>query len=301
MSQESWKAVERAVYTASTWVLYDGCQWVGGRLTVANSVLVASPRAPVCNEWLEEATTDLWMPVWSWHELEDCRSKVYSYVSQDHLRREADISGGIPRLAFRGHRDTEEWCKALTSNVHQHMLRSVADLGTITGRDDASPRIVHWDVLGGNCRHESIQFATAWVEEPTLSGLGTPVQTDVAHVINDTGGQTGAFDDARQLVFKGWAHSILPRGGTITVRRLNGPIPRPTEDITLPRIAVPLFWDLSDLAAVASNVYARPRLRDGGAVDSFLGPSTMYHTTVAETCCINATRLLDVRAVHMGL
>ena len=315
--QEFWDAVSDAVNTPSSWVLLDSCEHLEEAEAVANTVLVTSPRADIFNEFAKFAKdSTLWMPVWTWEELEDCRNKVYKHIPIDHLQKFAEISGGIPRLVFQTKADEkarDEWCDSIKREIYMKLPRSMDGLRTIVDvisasveRSEASHRILHFYVLdeffdasspGIGYRHSRVQFPSAWVEELTTTALERANANDIVHLINSAAGQVG-WSGPRSIMFESWAHRTLPLGGqTYEIKRLDGPDPKPTGTIAFLANPAVLFWKLRELSMLADKVYAHPRTKILGAVDALMRPDKMFQMTIGEKHPIKAARLQDAMAM----
>ncbi len=113
-------AVLRIVKKPNNWVLLDSCSHIGDPNSVAHTVMVTSPRAQLYNEFKKYAVK-LWMPVWEWTELADCRLKVFDdTIKLERLKSVAEICGPIPRLVFDAQEpDLKDYIQTLQMDVKE--------------------------------------------------------------------------------------------------------------------------------------------------------------------------------------
>ena len=306
--------IKLAVNQPSTWALLDACAPFGlVERTVANHVLVTSPRRTVYNDFSKGTDFLRWMPVWTWDELEDCRSKSYKQVTRDQLEQIAEITGAIPRLAFSERtlavaQRREQLLRTVTGKLPhnvQQLNDIIASINQSAGPGDISHRILHVAVVDDSydAKQPMVgysqprrQFASEKVENLTLDAL---VKAQMANTVRIVNGEEGS-DECRRDVFEAWTHRVLPLANrTYDIKRLDGGAPQETEKLTFSASKVRHFFSLKEFSnqPLAPGEYAKPRHRTLGAVDSFMLPGSLFQMTIGEDHIIKGARLLEAMEV----
>ena len=301
-------AVLRIVKKPNNWVLLDSCSHIGDPNSVAHTVMVTSPRAQLYNEFKKYAEK-LWMPVWEWTELADCRLKVFDdTIKLERLKSVAEICGPIPRLVFDAKKpDFKDYIQTLQLDVKEAIPKDLAQLTRVLMEVRAaetinilSHRLLHLTVEdefffhaqpGAGYRIANVRFASPYVEVQTLDRL---VQEQVNEIKVLVSGEIGD-EDLRKMLYERWAHIQLPRGGQYKVKRLDGAAPGIEEQVTIAAMPTRRFWNLSDFdeKALVIGEYAQPRISTLGAVDALVKPDILFQMTVASEHPIKASLLND--------
>ena len=250
----------RAAGQAKNWVLLDSCGPLGDPDGTAHGVMVTSPRATMYNEYSKYGT-ELWMPVWDWTELSDCRLKVFkNTISQEWLECVAEVSGPIPRLVFNAaasdanarvlqiKRDAE---KSMAKDLNQ-LSRIVDEVSGTETVNVLSHRIVHSWVPDNFCsqsdpttgyRTHKVRFASPWVEKTVMDRLVKAQLNDIRRLVS---GKT-ADEDIRKIVFESWAHVTIPLGGQqYKIRRLDGVAAGTESVVSFAAMTTRSFWNLRE-------------------------------------------------------
>ena len=208
------RRIKSALGEQSTWVLLDACQQFGSPMTVANHVLVTSPRRSVYNDFAKGAAKR-WMPVWTWDEMLDINAKIYSHITPAQLENIAELSGPIPRLAFPK-KFALWWRKELLSEIMGKLPHTVDDLNRLIStvqqcedKADTSHRILHVTVDDDSYDAKQpwvgytatrTRFATAAVETMTLDSLLNAQMNTTIRIVNGEEGKES--DQCRREVSK---------------------------------------------------------------------------------------------------
>ncbi|CAG8614434.1 2086_t:CDS:2 [Paraglomus occultum] len=109
---------------------------------VAKTILVCSPQKRHYSSFDKLGTTIRYMPVWSWEEIDACRTKLFRNLTQEYVRKLYNEWGGIPRFTlFYALNDSQQdlLLRAINS-VNDNLLNFV---GETTDDNSASHKIVH--------------------------------------------------------------------------------------------------------------------------------------------------------------
>ena len=304
-------AVHRVVRTPNNWVLLDACIHIGGPNSVAHTVMVTSPRATLYNDYAKHCGGEkLFMPVWEWAELSDCRFKVFNVtISQQRLECVAEAAGPIPRLVFEATTlNAEDHLRTLETDVANAIPRDLAQLTRILNEVRAgetiniiSHRLIHLTVADRffspdqpkeGYRSTNARFASPYVETQTLDYLVKAQMNEIKLLIS---GEIGD-ENLRKILYERWAHVQLPLGGQqYKIKRLDGSAPGTDEVVTFPAMRTRPFWNLMDFdeKALAVGEYAQPRITNLGAVDALVKPNILFQMTVAASHPVKASLLED--------
>ncbi|CAG8489637.1 368_t:CDS:2 [Acaulospora colombiana] len=80
-----------------TWYIVDGRKPME---YLAKTILVCSPQKRHYKNFDKRGTTIRYMPVWSWEEIDACRIRLFSHLSQREVRKLYNKWGGIPRFTL---------------------------------------------------------------------------------------------------------------------------------------------------------------------------------------------------------
>ena len=291
-----------AVKVPNNWVLLDACVHLGDANSTAHTVMVTSPRADLYNEYAKFCSRKLWMPVWEWPELLDCRDKVFfNSISQERLQCVADVCGQIPRLVFDAEESvTEEYVRQLETEVETAIPKNLEQLTRVMDEVRASEavhvishRILHsWIAYSdSNADYRSVttRFASLYVQDRTMDHLVKAQLNDIQRIMRGEGD-----DRLRTFIYEGWAHVTLSTGREqYKIKRLDGSAPGAESVVTFPAMRTRRFWNLKDFETNALSIgeYAQPKSRIVGAVDSLVKPDILFQMTVASDHGIKAALL----------
>ena len=285
-----------AVQVPNNWVLLDACSHLGDPNSTAHTVMVTSPRADLYNDYAKFCSRKLWMPVWDWAELSDCRGKVFNdTVSQERLESVAEAAGQIPRdVFFAENKDTQKYVQQLEMDVASAIPKDLNQLTRVVDEVRASEavhvishRIVHlWTT---DYQTVTTHFASPFVEGKTMDYLEKAQLNDIQRIMRGEGD-----DNLRTIIYERWAHVTLAMGGQqYKIKRLDGPAAGAESVVTFPTMQTRRFWNLKDFEknALLMGEYAQPKSKILGAVDSLVKPDILFQMTVASDHGIKAALL----------
>jgi hypothetical protein len=211
--------IEKVLKDRSAWYLVDGPVDVGSLsfLPVNARVLqVTSPDREKFKDFLKAGADRYFMPVWTHHELEDCRGKLYPNLSADDLTELERIAGPIPRYVLQNPSMSQSFAKAreelkgITIAALARMSRE--DIALAIGAKDIADasvtyRVLHIEVDRIEFKSIRLGWASPFVEEQFFSRM---MEVN-AHALwltyqNTLGSLKGIF-------YETWAHRILAKCG----------------------------------------------------------------------------------------
>ena len=216
-----------ALEDASAWFIVDEAERGGIVQAEARMVVLSSPRRDNYKSFLKAVgATIRYMPVWSWGEIEACHALLYA---DDPKRPLAEVArayarwGGIPRYVLEKLREEGsqiELDRAISRSTLARLMEAVGDL---EGADDASHRVLHFDVKRPYIR-TAVVFGSADIASRVLATLEARDRERLAATLLNAAGETTANADAcaglPPLLADAYARRALRAGGAVSVRRV---------------------------------------------------------------------------------
>ncbi|PNW78204.1 hypothetical protein CHLRE_09g386600v5 [Chlamydomonas reinhardtii] len=265
------------------WYISDG---VKPRYIVqARVLLITSPTRAIYKDMLKSGALELYMPLWTLKELQECRAKVYdASVSEGLAARLYRYYGGVARyvLGVPSQLDTPQDMDALLRPLafdldacNTAQVRS--GLGALQTEPEASHLVLHINTKGeNNFKLSHLDFSSPWVAGAFVErAMERDFDALVSLVASTSGSLRGRLHE--QLV-----HRLLPQGGSFTAV----PIDRdtllragPEEKLLLPTSETRSFKDVSVISAAGfpEGVYFRPQETNFATVDSLLRVGNTLH------------------------
>lgn len=105
------------------------------------TLLISSPRSQIFNEFSKTSQT-LVLPTWSLEELENCRLCCDLKVSAEHIIKQFDTCGGVPRRIFleSGGRLGGETIEDCVSNMSLEKIQKTLNMHNM---DEITSRVIH--------------------------------------------------------------------------------------------------------------------------------------------------------------
>ncbi|PLW41669.1 hypothetical protein PCANC_13173 [Puccinia coronata f. sp. avenae] len=199
------------------------------------TLLVTSPQRKHYKDILKESSSSLlYMPPWSYEELEFCKAVLYPderILPTTLMRRLFEWYGGVPRFVVARAKDQlkkldgdeeavlEKMVGDLTQAISGVPMRKIIELHLARSRDgEYSHHVLHL------CRHPKKglrQFQLAWassqVKNLVFDRFVQEIRSDQAYFLT----RISRLDDLRGLVFEVYAHAALRDGGRFQARRLD--------------------------------------------------------------------------------
>ncbi|DBA01806.1 TPA: hypothetical protein N0F65_002922 [Lagenidium giganteum] len=185
----------------------------------AKTILLTSPRRSIWWEFNKTNCDSLYVPVWTWKEIMNCRDSLFHRLDVSMVSKHFDRWGGIARYVLE---------KARSRRQQRHLAKDLdsVDLDLLVNaceKKDAHDenvlhRLLHYRVHGG------FDFGLLRVRFGACSTRGL-YQKDKRTLLEFIAAPDGvdAFAVLRGHLFEGHVHSVLPRGGTFQVRQLVNP------------------------------------------------------------------------------
>jgi len=273
--------------------LFDARRGVPGPLPVrCKAIVTSSPDPGHFKEFKKEVVRRLYMPVWTWQEIEYCRKVCYSNVSQEECIQAYALAGGVPRLTLLhlARKDSVENLKLqLVSGIKEMSLDVVWNLAGVsnlidTKHNDVVHRILHLTPTADhlNC---VLQFASTWIFERLCEQGATRVLDQAAVFLRPDRGT--AYAALSGQIFEAYAHRMLSAGGSFKVRKLQGNNCHECEETLLG-----LFQEMiGEIADVRAGMYGIPKARNFAVADAVILPNRLYQMTVSANHPIKGSHL----------
>ncbi|KAI7947563.1 hypothetical protein MJO28_009471 [Puccinia striiformis f. sp. tritici] len=308
-------------------------------LANSETVYIVDGQAPItCNAWtllvtppqydnykylLKEQAFMLYMVPWSYEELLNCKTHLYSdekALPTTLMERLFEWYGGVPRYVlalassqFRcgGKEDDvgDVLVAELTSAIKKHKVSDILNAHQDRNRAGAySHRVLHiWNHPSGNPFLFHVAWASRQVESAVLIRLQQEFRADLKRLLQTTGDYL--CGNVRGMVFESHAHDVLQGGGRFKVRQLckgQDPPSDPSVEVTFPAAKCKFFQDLEDVD-LGTNLLWRPHSKSSPSIDSLCGPANLFQMTVSQKHPINhqglskAVKRVDTSKSHPRL
>ena len=259
-------------------------------IATVRSILLTSPRKGIWDDFYKHSTS-LFMPIWSWDEMELLRSLLYPSLGTTQVKEKYDRWGGVPRyvLEFFGDEEKQKKLDAVINSSDLEMIEKA--VGETDGAQGTSHLLVHMVVLDDSTfQSKTHRFASDYVCKSVFDRLLQGQREKfVAFLrgIRDLGEAGGM----RGHMFEPWAHKLLLQGGKFQVRNLRT---GDRDTLTLPGLQLKQFESLNDVADCDKSTYCVPVSKRFEAIDSFIKPDKVFQMTVSKTHPCKMRGLEDV-------
>ncbi len=297
-----------------TVVLYDCSKTNSNPPNTANAKVLAasSPNPEQYKEFTKSFCTTFCMPLWSLDELELCRQACFGteqlqsqsnqtsaaedmegslyYVSAAELESKYNLWGGVIRWTIGSQcgANEDEFQKALTGMNLDAVVKAVGSWNQMDFKDFAIPhRLIHadtQDMVLFQCK-----FCSQAACESTIQQLAVDAEKKCRQFLAGTSGQS-IYASLRGQVFEAYAHRILAKKESISVRFLHGDGTE-TEDIQIGPRNLKIFEKLED---TGKSDYSVPKIKNFAAVDSLAYPYLAFSMTVSSHHPTVASGLLKI-------
>ncbi|CAG8602907.1 10010_t:CDS:1 [Acaulospora morrowiae] len=273
----------------------------------AKTILICSPLIDHYGGFDKNIPSIRYMPVWSWNEIDTCRSKIFGSLSIDRVRELFMRWGGIPRYTLEGalnkeiQYQLEEEIELCDENIFRY-------IGGRERKGDESDKLIHiWTNLPteendaevdeeAECSEviepytlKTIIFASNYVGEQVTKKLKKIIVDRLCKVMEVVleGRKMNLILDN---FFEAIAHQMLRGGGTFQVRSLDS---NKTYNLTLNRQDKILKF--SDIGDIEDRKYYQPIDKTFPSIDAILAPECIFQMTTAMNHSINTTGLKKLR------
>jgi len=295
------------------------------------TLVVASPDLAHFKEFFKKHKVKLFMPAWSYAELEGCRRLCHPTQSEDPkavLRRSIPADAVLRRFNLYG--GFPRWCLAegevavadgrISSELQSYVDRcTLEDLLDLAGRIDVDGKSHGFHTVlvlrvSDDYERSSLDFASPEVFRRLVDRSVKRNRDALRKFVVSSAGEA-SLAVIRGKAMESVAHEELPRGGQYRARRLFvDRSPGSVTLLTLPKTDVHPIPLASQLDAVISKlggrsgVYLKPTSERFPAFDALVTPDIGFQMTVDVNHMINlaayanvrkALRLQDARALQL--
>ena len=265
------------LYRPSTYYIVDAYKPVD---VAAKTILLSSLRRDVWYKFSNDHCTLRFMPIWNREEIQLCRQKVYSHLTQEEVGSLFDNWGGIPRWVLENARDTaqqQELDEAIRAVDLNFLTKAI---GNAQALDQAAHRLIHLHVEDDFLTKHYL-FASEYVTDKVYLQL---YENNRAHLIQFLAVSQGVGDVGvlRGVLFERHAHTIISKGGRFRIRKLKeadeGSFGE--EPVELPALEQHVFVADAEVQS-EGDYYYRPKINNYESVDSFEKPDRLFQMTGA--------------------
>ena len=229
--------------------------------------------------------TARYMPVWSYDEIEQCRSLLFEATVTAAKARELFVRwGGVPRYVLEKAHDktTQQSLGRALSLAKFSVLQDAA--GSLDVADTNSHKLMRINV-DDDYEQADTTFASDFIADRVISGASTERLKEMTAFL--VGSQDfGALGALRGHLFEAFAHDAILRGGDFEVRSLGNSLTGPPT-VTFSQSTKKWFGALDELKDFGELDYCRPISKNFGVVDAIRMPCSLLQMTVSATHGIN--------------
>ena len=258
----------------------------------AITIMFSSPKRENYKDFLKlHFSTARYMPVWSYDEIEQCRSLLFEATVTAAKARELFVRwGGVPRYVLeKAHdQDAQQSLGRALSLAKVSVLQDAA--GSLDLADTHSHKLMRINV-DDDYEQADTTFASDFIADRVISGASTERLKEMTAFL--AGSQdVGVLGALRGHLFEAFAHDAILRGGDFEVRSLgNSAVGRST--VTFSQSTKRWFRTSSELKDFGELDYCRPISKNFGVIDAIRMPCSLLQMTVAPKHDIDE-RLLGV-------
>ncbi|CAG8500197.1 1494_t:CDS:2, partial [Ambispora leptoticha] len=286
---------EEYLRNRDVWYIVDGLQ---PRQVKAKTILLCSPQKRHYNEFDKfVGTTIRYMPVWSWDEVNECKSGMFSHLDDNKIEDLFSIWGGIPRFVLEKALDFSQQ-RRLEDAIDRSDERLFQFVGELDHDQDTSHKLIHIHTnlpreegeeneKGENAPYiqKFIRFASEWVAEKVMGKLENNCSQRLRNFVVASYSEN-EYSTLRGNIFEQIAHKIIQKGGIFNIRPLESDSASST--IEIPERIKLVF---NDINKIEEGRYCKPRQRNFTSIDAVVAPDTLFQMTVSKNHPINMNGL----------
>ena len=287
-----------------TWYLVDEAVPPGAVEVEARTLVFSSPKRENYKDTLKApASTIRYMPVWSWEEIEACRSLLYADDPgrpASEVRAAYERWGGIPRYVLEKLADRSaqlELSRALSVKNVEKVLDSVGEIDTAP---EASHRLLHI-MTSAPYVDTSVEFGSDYIRGRATEILLRRQRAELSYFVSRE--TDPLFANLRGDCFEGLAHEKLAAGGEFQTRLLTGAGGSSTRIMPrapLRRISGNKLENLAELCDFPAGTYCKPTNGNFPVIDALILPGLLLQMTVSERHGVDEAKLEQI-LVALGL
>ncbi|GBC04353.1 hypothetical protein RclHR1_05630010 [Rhizophagus clarus] len=298
--------IQSYLYKQEVWYIVDGKTPTH---STAKTILICSPCKSHYTAFDKRIPTILFMPVWSWEEIDECRAKFFDHLSKERVLELYQKWGGVPRyiLESANNPDTLNELEKAIELCDVSMLKYI---GGSDSTDIISHKIVHiytnLPIEDGARNHDgsnekieyidegvpytksTIKFASDYVGKKVTINLKATIINDLCRNI-DAVLDGGKSDPVLGCFFEQIAHRILQNGGIFQCRSLDTGVER---DINFEKLNSHLFSEIDD---IKGGFYCQPLDKTFPAIDAIILPNILLQMTTTKKHSIKMIGLKKVQ------
>lgn len=226
----------------------------------------------------------LYMPVWSWDELETwCELRKEPADQRTLIKEKFMVQGGIPRYVLEPALTTDSLKEKVSTVITTNSFNVLLNMGGNQNTDKVSHQIFHLKLdnkqVTGEGEEEdvseeeqidygkaSLTFASLFVREAVFREYKQKCQS---HIVNKIAAKRRLFDQTDADLFELCVHSGLTKGGKFNVRCLTT---QAISELTLPSLQVKHYLNTRELSKLKNetSVYLRPVPKNSETVDAII-------------------------------
>jgi hypothetical protein len=276
---------------SNNWYLVDG---IPPTEQYAFTLLATSPRKDNYKEFLKlGASTQRWMPVWSFEECEECRKYIFTNITTQELINLYDMWGGIPRYILEFAKDSAIQLTLEKAIATSELRKVQSSIGEIDSPDEISHKLIHI-IVGDDYLTTQISFASVYVARKVAERYEKNEKDKLKIFLASSEG-LGPFGSLRGILFEGYAHNILLRGGKFRIRCLTGKNSGKKYKLKLDPSQEKVLYSVNDIQHLKKNEYGRPASKIFESIDSvFREDSILFQITVSTSHPVKLHGLKEV-------
>jgi hypothetical protein len=244
-----------------------------------------------------KGTSELYMSIWDWSELEECRSLIYPSMAACDVRSRYERWGGLPRYVLEKTSDDDQ--RALSRAIDKASMRLVREAAFGSSPNPRVSDLLLHTVVANDFVTISIEWASVWVFEKVFEKMLLEERESLLSFVRVARGpELGELGALRGRLWEGLCHRALAQGGIFAVRRLYPIEGKDEGGVTIAPCEVTRFYQkLSEARAFNASVYLRPHNMSQPGIDSIRQPGTLYQITSSTSHGINVKGLKEAMEV----
>ena len=252
----------------------------------AITIMFSSPKRENYKDLLKlHFSTARYMPVWSYDEIEQCRSLLFEATVTAAKARELFVRwGGVPRYVLeKAHdMDAQQSLGRALSLAKFSVLQDAA--GSLDLADTNSHKLMRINV-DDDYEQADTTFASDFIADRVISGASTERLKEMTAFL--VGRQDfGVLGALRGHLFEAFAHDAILRGGDFEIRSMGNSATGPST-VSFSRSTKKWFRTSGELKDFGEMDYCRPLSKTFGVVDAVRMPCSLLQMTVSTKHSIN--------------
>ncbi|RIA93134.1 hypothetical protein C1645_665279, partial [Glomus cerebriforme] len=251
----------------------------------AKMVLICFPYKSHYSDFDKRHPDVRYMPVWSWDEINTCRTNIFTDISEGKVRELYLKWGGIPRYILEGatNLNTQKQLKKAIIKCNESILRFI---GEDDANDEISHKIIHiWTNFpeedNDNIDPQSVPYTETVIKFASDYVAHQVILSIKKKLIEEFTRNTDAILDGGEsnpvlgCIFEQMAHRSLRNGGTFKRRSLDTKL---EDNVDFQARELILFNQINE---IQNGYYSRPLDKTFPSIDAIVAPSCLLQMTTA--------------------